>query len=368
MAPDKEPFTCITFVPPPDEAPLVEIKQLLNYILRVVNDFHLAIVALLDTYPLADALDTISELREEMSKQFKELEKAFTVVASCARIYSTIPNEVVNKRQEAEGHIRFLVLRTEILVTRFRDIDAGVTLGAQYFRGVVAKIGSILADIEPGPLETDGPRTFLSNTKNPKVAENLLQVFVRVAGASVELAGYYHTFNKHMQDLDSSVETLHPSAEEVQVIEKLWNEHHQHTYRFSLDLVDITLLMRKSEPYISSSEPPYQSTLTEPPPPPSTGTPSSQSSPPVAQSSEGQPSLRPSPPTAKPEDPLPVEPSGLASSPTNVPPIKLSLLQRLRPPPKMLRREEPTLLPPSDKNRSQDQRDPGVHSRIADPG
>ncbi|KAF9444590.1 hypothetical protein P691DRAFT_778160 [Macrolepiota fuliginosa MF-IS2] len=331
MASDKEPFTCITFMSPPDETPLVDIKQLLNYILRVVNDFHLAIVVLLDTYPLADALDTISELRQEMSKQFKELEKAFTVVASCARIYSTIPSEAVNQRQQAEGHIRFLVLRTEILVTRFRDINAGVTLGAQYFYGVVAKIGSILTDIELGPLETDGHRTFLSSLRDPKVAENLLQVFIRVAEASVKLAGYYHTFNKHMQDLDSSVETLQSSAEEVQVIEKLWNEHHQHTYRFSLDLTDMTLLMRKSEPYISSLEPPYQSISTEPPPPPSTAAPSSQSSPPAIWSSEGQPSLRPpSPPPASPGDPLPVEPLGSTSSLTNVLPTKPSLLQRLR--------------------------------------
>lgn len=123
---------------------------MLQYMLRVVNDFHLAIVTLQASYHLADALDLITQLREAMSKECRDLELAFTVVTDCAQVYSAVPSEVATKRQEAETHIGYLELRTESLVGRFRDIDAGITLGAEYFRRVVEKIAASLADIEPG--------------------------------------------------------------------------------------------------------------------------------------------------------------------------------------------------------------------------
>jgi len=247
---------------PPDEAPLYEIKHMLQYMLDVVNDFHLAIFSLKNSYSLTDALDVISQLREAMSQQCKALQVAFSSVADCAKVYSSIPSEIDNNRQQAEAHIGYVDMRTEYLVVRFRDADAGIAVGSQYFRQVVEKMHSALSSIDSAPPHEDGPRTFLYNAKNPKVAENLLLAFSRAAKACRVLADYYHSLNEHLQSMDDTLDTLHPPLEEVEVVGKLWDEHREHAQRLSVDLTDIGLYMHKAEPYILPSKPPYQSTST----------------------------------------------------------------------------------------------------------
>lgn len=135
---------------PPDEAPLYEIRQMLEYMLDVVNDFHLAIFSLKGSYSLADALDVMLQLREAMSTQCKVLQGVFSSVADSAKVYSAIPRETITDIQKAQEHIDFVYLRTGDLAAKCRGADAGIALGSQYFRQVVERMYSALSSIDSG--------------------------------------------------------------------------------------------------------------------------------------------------------------------------------------------------------------------------
>ncbi|KAF9442732.1 hypothetical protein P691DRAFT_460857 [Macrolepiota fuliginosa MF-IS2] len=62
-----------------------------------------------------------------------------------------------------------------------------------------------------------------------------------------------------------SLESLHPSGEEVQVMTKLWDEHSQHTTRLKLDISGFEMYMNTPKPYPLPDLPPFQSTSAPPP-------------------------------------------------------------------------------------------------------
>lgn len=123
---------------------------MLQYTLDLVNDFHLAIFTLQESYPLKDALSVISDLRSAMSSQCHALEIAYTSVADCARVYSVIPAELSSNRQQAENHRSYIKTRTGYLAVRFRDADTGITTGAHQFRQAAGKMYSALGAIDSG--------------------------------------------------------------------------------------------------------------------------------------------------------------------------------------------------------------------------
>lgn len=87
-----------------------------------------------------------------------------------------------------------------------------------------------------------------------------MQAFSRAAKACRVLADYYHPLNQHLQSLGNSVDSLHPTPQEVEIVGRLWAEHREHAYNLALDLIDISLHMHNSEPFPLPSKPPYQST------------------------------------------------------------------------------------------------------------
>ncbi|KAF9442733.1 hypothetical protein P691DRAFT_810155 [Macrolepiota fuliginosa MF-IS2] len=137
---------------------MVEVRDLLQYLLAVVNDFHLAIDALQESYPLSDALQTMQQLRDAVRKQCREIEAAFLDIDECARTYSFIINAMTAEKAQANRRIAYIELRLESTLRGFRKIDSGFTVGEKYFRQAVERIGSVVQSLEPGKKLSEEPR------------------------------------------------------------------------------------------------------------------------------------------------------------------------------------------------------------------
>lgn len=128
----------------------MEIGELLQYLLNVVNDFHLAILALQESYPLTDALDIIRQLREAMIKQCREIEGTFLVIDDCAGTYYVIVGEMNVNKARVEAQIRRIKMLFESTLHKFPLIDSGFVVGEQYFRQTMEKIASAGQRLEQG--------------------------------------------------------------------------------------------------------------------------------------------------------------------------------------------------------------------------
>ncbi|KAF9444591.1 hypothetical protein P691DRAFT_333406 [Macrolepiota fuliginosa MF-IS2] len=136
---------------------MVEVRDLLQYLLVVVNDFHLAIDALQESYPLSEALHTIRQLRDAVRKQCREIEAAFLDIDECARTYSSIISAMTAEKAQANRRIAYIELRLESTLREFRKIDSGFTMGEKYFKQAVEGIGSVVQGLELGKKRSEEP-------------------------------------------------------------------------------------------------------------------------------------------------------------------------------------------------------------------
>lgn len=128
----------------------MEIKELLQYLLNVVNDFHLAVAALQETGSMSDALSAIQKLREVMTKQCREIEATYLVIDDSARNYSAIISDMGSSKARVEEHLGYITIRLDSMLRRFRKIDSGFTVGEQYFRQTAEKMASIGQNLGSG--------------------------------------------------------------------------------------------------------------------------------------------------------------------------------------------------------------------------
>ncbi|KAF9441027.1 hypothetical protein P691DRAFT_766865 [Macrolepiota fuliginosa MF-IS2] len=200
-----------------------------------------------------------------MSKQCREIEATFLDFDECTRAYSVIINAMTTDKTQVDQQIGYTRLRLEATLHDFRKIKSGFIVGAKCFRKAVERIGSVVQSLESGSDKGSQWRAFPFNSSTPKVVEDVFGAFSRIATTCQELVGYYGKFIDHLNNVSESLESLHPSGEEVQVMARLWDEHSQHTASLKVDISGFEMHLNTPIPYDLPYLPPLQSTSGPPP-------------------------------------------------------------------------------------------------------